>query len=286
MAASPSSERPPGRVLRLSKLAPFVAYCIGGEVRAATRRNAIKRAATAYRKGVADDPYPPALILYQRLGLALEDLGRLALALRAEDGADPFNVLREARLDDIDIIYGELAADPERLRAGFHLPTPGGIEDLDKEVREAALELSDALARRWHKQWTTCAGSWMLLRQVAKRMRHGAPLIPRELVVDPPGSGMLGREANDDCERWVLVADTEVDDKAGQLTTEYIPADLSDKTIVHATQAGYEAVALARTLSGAHVTRVRTQSRWAFEPDALKLISPEARRVLRRERRG
>jgi hypothetical protein len=72
---------------------------MGGGARAATRRNAIKRAASAHRKRVADRPYPTALVLYQRLGVKLEDLGRLALALEAEAGADPFGVLRRPLLD-------------------------------------------------------------------------------------------------------------------------------------------------------------------------------------------
>jgi hypothetical protein len=51
-----------------------------------------------------DPGYPTALILSQRIGVAFEDLGRLALAFERLETGDPFERLRSARIDDIDDI--------------------------------------------------------------------------------------------------------------------------------------------------------------------------------------
>jgi hypothetical protein len=125
-----------------------------------------------------------------------------------------------------------------------------------------------------------------LLRRIAKAMRHGAPLIPRELVVDPPGAGALGKGLDDVFARWVLVVDTTVDAPANAINSFYAAADLSDATLAQARQAGLEAVALARELAGAHVMRLRSTSVWALPKDVGRLVSPKHRQVLREHARG
>jgi hypothetical protein len=268
--------------------APFLAYCLGGEVRARQRRNAIQRARAAHGRPTErhENAYPTALILCQRLGVELEDVGRLVLAFEGLRGADAFAVLRDVRVKSLDDVFPRLAADAEALRAAVQLPTPEGTTELDPSLREALLEASDALAHRWFGHWGRAADGWQLLRRLAKALRHGAPLIPREVVVGPPGAGALGQGLHDAYERWVLLVDTEVDHEAESLTTTSSVADISDGTLARASQAGLEAVALARVLTAAHVRRVQSHSKWALPLDALKLVSRQQRRVLRKHAHG
>lgn len=294
-----TSARPSGRVLRISELPRaseqayaggprFVAYCLGGEVRAQQRRVAIARAEAAHRRatGRGDDPYPTALILSQRVGVALEDVARLVVAFESVGTADPFDVLREARYSMLDDAFTRLAQDPEALRAAVRLPAPEDTAELQPALREAILEASDALARRWLGHWTRSANGWQLVRRLAKALRHGSPLLTRELVLGPPGAGALGQGLNDIYERWVLLVGTEVDHEAEELNTTYSMADVSEDTLSRARHAGLEAVALARELAGTHLERVRTESTWALPSDVLKLVGPAHRQVLKEHARG
>jgi hypothetical protein len=293
------SERPAGRVLRVSGLPGdpdqvyaggprFVAYCLGGEVRAQQRRLAIMRAEVAHRRAATGqgNSYPTALILCQRVGVALEDVARLVLGFESLPSGDPFDVLREARYGALDGAFARLAEDPEAFRAAVRLPTPEDTSELEPALREAILEASDALARRWIGHWTRSAAGWGLLRRLAKALRHGSPLLTRELVLGPPGAGALGQGLNDIYELWVLLVGTEVDHEAKELNTTYAMADVSEDTLSRARHAGLEAVALTRELAGTHVERVRSESKWALPRDVLKLIGPEHRRVLKEHARG
>jgi hypothetical protein len=294
-----TSERPPGRVLRISGLPgaseqtyagspQFVAYCLGGDVRAKQRRDAIGRAQAAHQRatGRGEDPYPTALILCQRIGVALEDVARLVLAFESLSTSDPFDVLRNARYDMLDDAFARLADEPESLRAALMLPTPRDTAELDEPLRSAILEASDALARRWVGHWTRCARGWQLLRRLAKALRHGSPLLSRELVLGPPGAGALGEGLGDVFERWVLLVGSEVDHEAEALNTTYAIADIGEDTLSRARHAGLEAVALARKLAGAHVQRVHSESKWALPRDVVKLVGPKHRRILKRCARG
>jgi hypothetical protein len=220
-------------------------------------------------------------VLAQRLGVALEDLARLLLAFESFGSSDPFAALRAGSLDRFDDVYSRLAGNPEALRSTIRLPHPEDTSELDAPLREAILEASDVLARRWHGHLERASAGWALLRRLAKAMRHGMPLLPRELVLGPPGAGSLGKGMTDVFDRWVLLLNSEVDRDAAHIDTHYAIADLSDGTLSRAHQAGLDAVALAREISAAHVHRVRSRSRWAMPEEALRLVAPAHARVLR-----
>jgi hypothetical protein len=200
-----STDRPDGRALRISGLPAasdtpyaggpqFVAYCLAADVRARQRREAIARAHSALKRAVRDDdPYPAALILCQRLGVALEDVARLVLAFESLQTTDPFEVLRKPGYNRLDDAFERLHEDADALRIAFRLPTPEDAAELGESLGPAVLQVSDALALRWSGQWDRCAAGWALLRRLAKALRHGSPLLPRELVIGPPGAGPLGR---------------------------------------------------------------------------------------------
>jgi hypothetical protein len=76
------------------------------------------------------------------------------------------------------------------------------------------LELADAVAARWLGQWHRAAAGWLLLHKIAKVMRHGCPAPSRELIVETPGAGSLGRGLRRPFDRWVLVVGTTVDHEA------------------------------------------------------------------------
>jgi hypothetical protein len=265
-----------------------VAYCAGAAARAEVRRDAVNRAYAAHKRAVqrGDDAYPPALVLAQRLGVALEDLARLALALRTlRTGQDAFVALRDASFDEMTEVYAELARDAEALRSCLHLPSADTTDDLEPEARAALLEAGEAIARRWHGQWQRAASGWLLLRRLAKAMRHGSPLLPRELVIDPPGAGRLGAGLGDLYARWVLLVDTTVDDAAREHRTEYGSADISDATLRQARQGGLDAISLTKDLAEGHWHRMLTQSRWAIPRDALRYLTREQRSILERDER-
>ena len=287
------------RALRISNLprgadapiaggASFVAYCYGSEARAEQRRGAIARARTLHRRALSrqEDPYPTALVLTQRISVALEDLARLLIAFDALPTDNAFDALRSAAVDELDAVYRRLAGDPEAFRSAVRLPRPEETEDLDAELREAVLEASDALARRWLAHWGQANAGWQLLRRLGKAMRHGTPLVPRELVLGPPGGGALGRGLEDRFGRWVLLLQTEVDTENAHINTTYASGDLTDGTLARAYQAGLDAVALARAISGLHIVRLRTESKWGFPRDVFKLVSKEHANVLKRESRA
>ena len=294
-----TSVRPPGdRALRVSGLpaaadAPFsggvsfVAYCLAGETRAKQRRETIKRARVGYRTQLrrGADPYPAALIYAQRLGVALEDLGRLIIALQAIGSSDSFNALRGASYQDLDAVFGGLRREPE-LRSIFRLPSEDDLADLQPELREAVLAAANNLASRWASQWVSCAKGWPLLRRLAKGMRHGAPLIPRETVLSPPGAGAVGAGTQDLFERWVLLVYTERDAAAQSINTEWSVADISDATLQLAYSAVLDGIALARKLSAAHVGRVTHQYKWVLERDVVKRLPAAQRKILEEELDG
>lgn len=286
------------RQLRLSNIpdvsavgggdAPFFAYCAGGEVRARQRRDAINRAHAEHQRRLRSggDPYPTALVLGQRAGVAIEDVARLSLAFSALGKSDPFDALRSAKGPLLDDVWARLASDPERFRTVFRLPSPEDTIDVAEPLRSSLLELSDALAARWLRLWAEAAEGWQLLRRLAKGMRHGAPLLPRELVIGPPGAGALGQGLQDRFERWVLVMETSVDHAERSSETTYAAADLGDDTLARARQAALGAVALGRDVSAGHVHRLRTGSRWVMPNDALRLVDVKHRQVLREHQIG
>lgn len=194
--------------------------------------------------------------------------------------------MRRASIDDMTAIFSALAEDPERLREALRLPAPETTIDLPADQREALLEAAEIIAARWHGQWQRGASSWLLLLKLAKAMRHGSPLIPRNVVVEPPGAGMLGEGLADRFGRWVLVVETTVDHNARTHETSYASADLDDETLGRARQGGLDAIALTKQLADGHAHRVLTQSTWALPRDSMKLISPALRRILKEHARG
>jgi hypothetical protein len=271
-----NSELPRGVHTDLGGGPEFYMWCRAAEARARARRGSITRAWTLYEQGAhGDDPYPGALVLCQRLGVALEDLARLLAALESER---PWEALRAARLDDLDAIYNRLAED----RPAATLEET----DFDAQQRDAVLAAAAAIGGRWHRHLVECAAGWALLRRLAKAMRHGSPLLPRPLVLDPPGAGVLGAGLNDRFDRWVLLVPSRADATARTVNTEYAMADLGDGTLRKLRQAGLDGVALARVLAGLHVTRLNTESKWALPRDALSQLPRAQRRALEAIRRG
>lgn len=254
-------------------------------MRAKNRRDAINRAYAALRRATTrnTDAYPAALLLGQRAGVALEDLARLVLAFESADSVDSFDALRSGVISDCDAVFDRYYADAEGLRCVVRLPSPDTTGDLAEALREAVLAGSDALARRWHAHWVAAADGWQLLRRLAKGGRHGAPLIPRELIVQPPGAGALGTGLADRFERWALVIDSKVEHAATQISTEYGMADLTDRTLRRARQAALDAIAVTRDISNAHVHRVRSETTWAMPSFVLKLVTPAQTRILKAE---
>jgi hypothetical protein len=283
-----------GRALRVSGLPPnsdapfaggstFVTYCLAAETRAKHRREAIKRARAKYKGRLrrGGDAYPAALIYAQRLGVAIEDLGRLAIALEAIGTSDAFDALRGATYDDLDAVFMRLRDEPALQRA-FKLPMDDDVAELDDELREPVLAASRAQAARWLSQWTSCAGGWPLLRRLAKGMRHGSPLIPRETTLTPPGAGDLGRHAKDRFERWVLVINTDEDAAAVSISTQWTVADISDSTLALAHRAVLDGVALARKLAAAHMGRVNSGYKFVLSRDIVRTLPPEQRKTIER----
>lgn len=106
--------------------------------------------ALAIKQSCAVNATPAALIYAQRMGVALEDLGRLVIALKALGSCDAFEVLRGATYRDLDALFSELRGEQE-LRSAFRLPArrDRGAE----ELREPLLNASEILAARWTRQW-------------------------------------------------------------------------------------------------------------------------------------
>lgn len=265
----------------------FVTYCLGVKTRVKHRREAIKRAQSAHRQAAkhGESPYPTALIYGQRLGVALEDLGRLAIALEAVGSSDAFDALRRASLDDLDAVFDRLR-DEEALRRAFKQPGAADVAELNEELREPVLAASAAQTAQWQKQWASCAGGWPLLRRLAKGMRHGSPLVPRETVLEPPGAGSLGEGAEDRYDRWVLVVNTDEDDKAKLISTQWTVADISDKTLARAHSAVLDGLALAKDLQDAHVDRVTHGYKWVLSREIVKKLNSDQRTIIERHQNG
>ncbi len=261
-----------------------MAYCLAGEARADHRRQAVQRARARYQTELRGErnTYPAALIYAQRMGVALEDLGRLVIALKTLGSGDAFEALRGATYRDLDAVFSELHGEQE-LRSAFRLPAREEIEELpQEELREPLLNASEILAVRWTRQWRVCAGGWPLLRRLAKGMRHGAPLIEREIVLSPPGAGALGAGVTNRFEDWVLLIDTEHDRTARTISTKWSVADLSEATLKRAHHAVLDGISLAKKLAAAHVGRVSLGYKWVLDRDVLKALPTGQRRLLER----
>jgi len=261
----------------------FVAYCSGTETRVKHRREAIRRSQAAHRRATerGSDSYSTALIYVQRLGVALEDLGRLAIALEAIGSRDPFDALRGARPPDLDSIFQRLREE-QALRMALKLPTAADAAELPEELRDPLMAASSVLASRWVTRWSSCAHGWPLLRLLAKGMRHGSPLVPRDIVVTPPGAGALGADAVDIFDRWVLAIDTDVDDISESIHTRWLVVDISDKTLARAHAAVLDGLALTRALAVAHMGRVAGRFKWVIPREVVKRLTAEQRAVLER----
>jgi hypothetical protein len=267
--------------------AAFVTYCLGAETRVKHRREAIKRAQSAHRRAAnrGESPYPTALIYGQRLGVALEDLGRLSIALEAVGSSDAFDALRGATPDDLDAVFDRLR-DAEALRCAFKQPCAADVADLDVELRGPVLAASAAQTAQWQKHWASCAGGWPLLRRLAKGMRHGSPLVPREIVLEPPGAGLLGAGSDDRFDRWVLAINTDEDDNLKSISTQWSVADISDKTLARAHSAVLDGLALAKDLQEAHVGRATHGYKWVLSRDIVKKLNNEHRMIIERHHNG
>jgi hypothetical protein len=264
----------------------FVAYCLSAATRARHRRDALKRARSVLRRAErkGDDPYPAALVLAQRMGIALEDLGRLAIALEAARHGDAIDAFRQARLDDVGAVFARLT-DEDALRRAFNLPTSSSTQELTPDLRDAALAASDALAKRWTHQWRSCAAGWPLLSRIAKGARHGVPLVKRDIVLTTPGAGALGAKAIDKYERWLLVVNTDVNEETKHIQTDWLVADLSKQTLARAEAASLDGIALAQQIAQAHAKRVASVSRWAFPNEIIRALPQPHRGILELNRR-
>ncbi len=293
LAAVEAAQEPQGAGIRLTIPgaieapfaggARFVAYCLTADARARNRRNSIKRAANALGRAekIGADPYPVALFYAQRMGVALEDLGRLAMGLEAIGQGDAFDALRQANLNEIDAVFERLCGEPA-LRRALGVASSPDIAQLPQELQPALRAASDVMARKWSKEWRSCAAGWPLLRRIAKGARHGAPLLPREIVIEPPGSGALGKGTPDRFGRWVLVTRTveHLDGGVPRFTTDWVQADLSETTLRRADAAVLDGIALAKGLAEAHVHRVQTSSKWAVPRNVVQTLPSDLRRTL------
>jgi hypothetical protein len=189
--------------------------------------------------------------------------------------------LRGANYGDLDAVFERLR-DESSLRAALKLPRPADVAELDEELREPILAASRLQASRWVTHWHSCAQGWPLLRRLAKGMRHGSPLIPRETVITPPGAGDLGRHAGDLFERWVLLIDTDQDVANKSISTQWVVADISEATLDLAHRAVLDGIALARDLAEAHVNRVSNGYEWVLARAILKDLPAAQRAILRR----
>lgn len=260
----------------------FVSYCLGADVRARLRRDAISRAWAAHRqveRTSSSDVYPTALLVCQVAGVALQDLARLALAFEALPTNDPFRAMRHADLGVLGETYERLADDLVAFRRMLRLP-----DGSDHDAAPALVALADSITSKHHRQWCGAVDGWHLLSRLSKAMRHGTPLLPRHLVVDAPGAGVLGEGRVFPSHRWVLAVESSIDADAHQ-RTESTVANLEDRTLRRARQVGLDAISLARQLANAHAHRVRSRSKWAFDRNELKRISPANRRVIRKAAR-
>jgi hypothetical protein len=217
------------------------------------------------------------------MGIALEDLGRLAIGLETAGAGDSFAAFRGARLDEIGGAFVRLRQEAA-LRESLKLPTEETVKDLPQDFQAALLAASSILGARWARQWRSCASGWPLLQRIAKGARHGSPLVKREVVLSPPGAGALGAGVEDVYERWVLVVNTHVDEQTKHIDTTWLVADLSQQTRDRAEAATLDGIALAKAIAEGHAHRVKSVSRWAMPADVIRALPRAQREVMERER--
>ena len=176
----------------------LLSYLREGAARAEHRREAIQRALDLYDNARAEDR-PSAevgsfgLLVLQRVLLAVEDVGVL---LHAFAGEDPWERLRSARIPDLQQAFERAVGDTDSvLTEAFVLATEELLarEDVTEEQRAALGRLRARAAERWSGMLTRIAEWWVRHFNPAKATMHGFPFVAGELIVEPPGAGLLGK---------------------------------------------------------------------------------------------
>lgn len=230
----------------------------------AFRRRALDGAHELYKTALAEVMAETGisargLLVLQRAGLAVEDLGGLLFALGC---ADPFVGLTATKIDDIDRVFVDLfegRADPAEL---FRLPTP--------ELIEGEYGLSDVARRAFHnlreitlaalKQDLLLVGTfWMSHRKVAKRTLHGFGLVASAHVFGPPPAGQLVEfVAAGQPRPFALSLITTRNDQTLNVNTEYQVVDLAAETVDLIHRSGCAALELIELLESGWLFGLRT----------------------------
>lgn len=261
----------------------FLIYCHGGTRRASLRRSSINRALALYRRASTGggDAYPEALLVLQRVGLAISDLTRLLAGLRAAvQGDDAFHALRQTAAPARTQLLDELVSDPAARKAVLGLAPPTASTTCPRELVEAITAAYAAADRQWLDHLTEAQITWRKVAAVSKACRHGLPILPKPLVEAPPGAGALSQGIVTGPGPWAVLPQTNVERADSAMHTTLTVVPLSRQELEEARSSSLRALALFRDLAYIHCQRA-AGAEWIVSPKALRALGSAEVAVLK-----
>jgi hypothetical protein len=252
----------PGYVER--KLGPALyTHLRGAEAIATFREGALARALSRYRDArAAGRPEPEvgglALLVLQRAGFTVEDLGALLFAF---EGEDAWGRLTSYRPRDLTELYQRLLQRQFDFERIFLMPSDQDVSEhpaLNAAGTRAAFRLRDITRRRLRERLDFVAAFWMAFGTIAKSTVHGFGMVSSEHLLTPPGGGALSQYVPSETPRPFAVA--LISHKARgetRVNTEHHTVDLTPENVDLMARTGETALELYMVLASIRVGAVQ-----------------------------
>jgi hypothetical protein len=235
----------------------------GAETIARFREGALARALTRYGDARAAG-HPEAevgglgLLVLQRAGFTVEDLGALLYAL---DGDDPWQRLTSYRPRDLTGLYQRVLQREFDFERGFLLPSDEDVSEhpeLNEAATRASFRLRDITRRRLRERLDFVATFWMAFGTIAKSTVHGFGMVSSEHLLTPPGGGGLSQYVPPNTPRPFAVALISHKVRGErQVNTEHHTVELTPTNIDLMARTGETALELYRVLTGIRLGAVQ-----------------------------
>lgn len=237
------------------------------------RLDAVERAGTLYDAAVSRDADEPevtglGLLVLQRTLLACEDLGALIHALIEKPHWDRFTSYSMRELDET---FSDLLARRLQMDRLWLLPSDeiiDGEEGWNELQRHAMRNLREISTRELEREVDIVAGFWVFHRRSIKNVMHGFSLVPANLLLDPPGAGVLSEQVDAAQSRpFAASLVSEVDEEARIAKTTTYTVDLTLEGINAVRTIAATASNLLARLAVARRFAVETKHRYVLGHD-------------------
>jgi len=267
----------------------FYTHLRGAEPIVDFRLRAVRRAYARYEEAKAAGASEPevagfALLVVQRVFLAVEDLGGLMYAL---SGSDPWSRLTSYYSPQLDDVFLDVLHRRQDLGELLLLPTDDQLNASpklrDDTARATARKLRELTLAEVGPLFDFAAAFWMAHHDAAKSTMHGFGVVAAEHLITPPGGGELSDVVPTDGPRpFAIALASREDQTARKVETTHHRLDLTPDHVERVRNTGLAAGELYLLLARAHRSALRLAHPWTMPNAYADRLSESERRLLER----